>query len=107
MRRDFCYGQRVTLTVRYSDFYTFTKQATLPQCINSGNEIFHQAFEIFESIPHPKTIRLLGVGMSLLRKEWYQLNLFEKRGQLDNLLKAMDEVNGRFGDWKLTWGSLF
>ena len=107
MRRDFFYGQRVTLTIRYSDFYTFTKQMTLAQPINSGNEIFHQAFEIFESIPHPKPIRLLGVGMSLLKKEWYQLNLFEKRGQMDNLLKAMDEVNGRFGEWKLTWGTLF
>jgi hypothetical protein len=45
--------------------------------------------------------------MSLLKKEWCQLNLFEKRGQMENLLKAMDEVNGRFGDWKLTWGTLF
>jgi DNA polymerase IV len=107
MRKDIFYGQRVTLTVRYSDFYTFTKQKTLPQPLNSGNEIFHHAFEIFESIPHPQPIRLLGVGMSLLKKEWCQLNLFEKRGQMDNLLKAMDEVNGRFGDWKLTWGSLF
>lgn len=107
MRKDFFYGQRITLTVRYSDFYTFTRQKTLGQPINSGNEIFHQAFEIFESIPHPKPIRLLGVGMSLLKKEWYQLNLFEKRGQMDNLLKAMDEVNGRFGEWKLTWGTLF
>jgi len=107
MRKDFFYGQRVTLTIRYSDFYTFTKQKTLAQPINSGNEIFHQAFRIFESIPHPKPIRLLGVGMSLLKKEWYQLNLFEKRGQMENLLRAMDEVNGRFGEWKLTWGTLF
>jgi DNA polymerase-4 len=107
MRQDFLYGQRITLTVRYSDFYTFTKQKTLSQPINNGNGIFHQAFEIFESIPHPKAIRLLGVGMSLLKKEWCQLSLFEKRGQMDNLLKAMDEVNGRFGDWKLTWGTLF
>jgi DNA polymerase-4 len=107
MRKDFFYGERVTLTVRYSDFYTFTKQKTIAQSVNSGNEIFHHAFEIFESIPHPKPIRLLGVGMSLLKKEWYQLNLFKKRGQMDNLLKAMDEVNGRFGEWKLTWGSLF
>ena len=107
MRKDFFYGQRVILTIRYSDFYTFTKQKTLAQPINSGNEIFHQAFRIFESIPHPKPIRLLGVGMSLLKKEWYQLNLFEKRGQMENLLRAMDEVNGRFGEWKLTWGTLF
>lgn len=106
MRRDSFYGRRVTLTIRYSDFYTFTKQKTLSQWINSGNEIFHHATEIFESILHPKPIRLLGVGMSLLKKDWCQLDLFEKRDKKDKLLKAMDRVNERFGDWTLTWASL-
>jgi DNA polymerase-4 len=73
----------------------------------SGNEIFQRAFEIFESISHPKPIRLLGVGVSLLKKEWCQLDLFEKREKKDGLLKAMDRVNERFGDWTLTWGALF
>jgi DNA polymerase-4 len=107
MRKEGFYGRRVTLTIRYSDFYTFSKQKTLSRWINSGNEIFHHSFEIFESIPHPKPIRLLGVGVSLLKKEWCQLDIFEKRDKKDKLLKAMDRVNERFGDWTLTWGSLF
>ena len=107
MRRDGFYGRRVTLTLRYSDFYTFSKQKTLSGWINSGNEIFHHSFEIFESIPHPKPIRLLGVGVSHLKKEWCQLDLFEKREKKDQLLKAMDRVNERFGDWTLTWAGLY
>jgi DNA polymerase-4 len=107
MRRDGFFGRRVTLTVRYSDFFTFSKQKTLSKWINSGNEIFRQAFEIFESIPHPKPVRLLGVGVSHLKKEWCQLDLFEKREKKDQLLKAMDRVNERFGDWTLTWASLY
>jgi DNA polymerase-4 len=107
MRREGFYGKRVTLTVRYSDFYTFSKQKTLSQLVNSGNEIFRHALEIFESISHPKPIRLLGVGVSLLKKELCQLDLFEKREKKDNLLKAMDRVNERFGDWTLTWASLY
>jgi DNA polymerase-4 len=75
--------------------------------MNSGNEIFRHASEIFESIPHPKPIRLLGVGMSQLKKEWCQLDLFEKKDKKDNLLKAMDRVNERFGDWTLTWAGLY
>ena len=106
MRKEGFYGRRVTLTIRYSDFYTFSKQKTLSQWINSGNEIFRHSFEIFESIPHPKPIRLLGVGVSLLKKEWCQLDLFEKGEKKDKLLKAMDRVNERFGDWTLTWASL-
>jgi DNA polymerase-4 len=106
MRRDRFHGKRVILTVRYSDFYTFSRQKTLSRLINSGNEIYRQAFEIFESISHPKPIRLLGVGISQLKKEWCQLDLFERREKKDQLLKAMDRVNERFGDWTLTWASL-
>jgi DNA polymerase IV len=107
MRKEKFYGKRIAITVRYSDFFTFSKQKTLSQWINSGNEIFKQAFEIFEVIPRPKPIRLLGIGVSQLKKEWCQLDLFEKRDKKDNLLKAMDRVNDRFGDWTLTWAALY
>jgi DNA polymerase-4 len=107
MRRGGFYGKRIAITIRYSDFFTFSKQKTLSKWMNSGNEIFQHAFEIFKSIPHPKPIRLLGVGVSELKKEWCQLDLFEKPHKNDNLLKAMDRVNERFGDWTLTWGGLY
>jgi DNA polymerase-4 len=107
MRKEGFYGRRITLTVRYADFYTFSKQKTLSQWVNSGNEIFRQAAEILESISHPKPIRLLGVGVSLLKKEWCQLDLFEKRDRKDKMLQAMDRVNQRFGDWTLTWAGLY
>jgi DNA polymerase-4 len=107
MRKERFYGKRIAVTVRYSDFYTFSKQKTLSKWMNSGNEIFQYASEIFKSVSHPKPIRLLGVGMSLLKKEGYQLDLFEKRDKKDNLLKAMDRVNERFGGWTLTWAGLY
>jgi DNA polymerase-4 len=107
MRRGGFYGKRIAITIRYSDFFTFSKQKTLSKWMNSGNEIFQHAFEIFKSIPHPKPIRLLGVGVSELKKDWCQLDLFEKREKKDNLLKAMDRVNERFGDWTLTWAGLY
>jgi DNA polymerase-4 len=107
MRKEGFYGKRIAITVRYSDFFTFSKQKTLSKWVNSGNEIFKHASEIFESIHHPKPIRLLGVGTSLLKKEWCQLDLFDKRDRKDNLLRAMDRVNERFGDWTLTWAGLY
>jgi DNA polymerase-4 len=107
MRREGFFGKRIAITVRYSDFFTFSKQKTLSKWVNSGNEIFKLSSEIFESIPHPKPIRLLGVGVFLLKKEWCQMDLFEKKDKKDNMLKAMDRVNERFGDWTLTWGGLY
>lgn len=107
MRKEGYYGSRVVLTVRYSDFYTFSKQKTLTRLINNGNEIFRHCLEIFESLSHPKPIRLLGVGVSHLKREWVQLDLFDKKEKRDNLLKAVDRVNERFGDWTLTWAELY
>jgi DNA polymerase-4 len=107
MRQDGLYGKRIVLTVRYSDFYTFSKQKTISKWIHSGNEIFREALEIFEWVSHPKPIRLLGVGVSLLKKEWCQLDLFEKGNRKEKMLQAMDRVNERFGDWTLTWAGLY
>ncbi len=107
MRKEGYYGKRVTLTVRYCDFYTLTKQKTLSEETHSGSEIFRHSLEIFESLSHPKPIRLLGVTVSLLRKEGVQLSLFEKKEKRESLLKAMDRINDRFGDWTLTWAGLY
>jgi DNA polymerase-4 len=105
MRKEGFYGSRVILTVRYSDFYTFSKQKTLSKWMNSGNEIYRHSLELFESIQHPKPVRLLGVGVSQLKKEWCQMDLFEKK-KSDKVLKAVDQVNQRFGEWTLTWAGL-
>lgn len=107
MRKDGYFGKRITLTIRYNDFYTFTRQKTLAKETHSGSEIYRHALEIFESFSPSKPIRLLGVTVSLLRREAYQLNLFEKEERRENLLKAMDRVNERFGDWTLTWAALY
>ena len=69
MRRDGFYGRRVVLTVRYSDFYTFSKQKTLSKWMNSGNEIYRHSLDLFQSVNHPQPVRLLGVGGTQLKKE--------------------------------------
>jgi DNA polymerase-4 len=107
MRREGCQGQRVAVTVRYSDFYTFSKQKTLSGPVSDGKEIFDQARQIFDSLSHPRPIRLLGVGVSLLKKEWCQLDLFDRPARKAGLMKVMDQINERYGDWTLTWGGLY
>ncbi len=107
MRKEGFYGKRIAITVRYSDFFTFSKQKTLAHGVNSGNEIFRHSLELFESLSHPKPIRLLGVTVSSLKKEWCQRDLFERGDKKEDLLKAMDRVNERFGDWTLTWAGLY
>ena len=99
-------GRTVTLTVRYTDFKTFTKQTTLDTYTNDTGEIYRTALSILDGIRLLKSIRLLGVSLSSFGNDG-QLALFEKsdRREREALLKAMDAVNDKFGEYKITWAS--
>jgi DNA polymerase-4 len=99
-------GRKVTLTVRYADFKTFTKQNTLDTYTNDTGEIYRTALSILDGIRLLKSIRLLGVSLSSFRNDG-QLALFEKsdRREREALLEAMDTVNDKFGEYKITWAS--
>jgi DNA polymerase-4 len=99
-------GKKVTLTVRYSDFKTFTKQTTLSAYTNDTAEIYRTALSVINGIHLIKSIRLLGVSLSSFGMN-EQLTLFEKQDRKDReaLLKAMDKVKDKFGEDKITWAS--
>ena len=99
-------GKRITLTVRYSDFETFTKQATLQVHSNSTHEIYHNASDILDSIRLARDVRLIGVSLSQLMPEnEVQLDLFNGDVKTKSVLKAVDSLNDKFGDFTITWGS--
>lgn len=107
MRKEGLSGRVVSITIRYSDFYTISKQKKLSKWTSSGNEVFGEAWNLFSSLRHSKPIRLLGVKVSTLKREICQLELFENRDKKEKLLKALDDINEKFGEWTLTWGGLF
>ncbi len=100
-------GKKITLTVRYADFKTFTKQTTLPVSTNDTGEIYHAARAILDGIRLKKSIRLLGVALSALRREEGQMLLFDQMAQKkkEALSKAVDTVNDKFGEHTVTLAS--
>ncbi len=98
-------GRKVTLIVRYSDFRTFSKQTTLSYYTNHTREIYKSAFSIMDGFSLTDKVRLLGVSLSALIREKDQMFLFEEISKQRDLLKAMDEINDRYGDFKIIWGS--
>lgn len=98
-------GKRVTLTIRYPDFETFSKQAMLYDHTNRTHEIYKNAISILNSIRLRDSVRLLGVSLSDLIRESNQMQLFEDRRKEKALLQAMDSINDRYGDFKLIWAS--
>jgi DNA polymerase-4 len=99
-------GKKLTLTIRYSDFKTFTKQATLQAHCNSTHEIYHNALDILDSIRLADKVRLIGVSLSsLMRDNEDQLALFNDDAKAKSMLKAVDSLNDKFGDFTVTWAS--
>ena len=105
-RRHGLKGRKVSLTLRYPDFFTFTKQTTLSAPTSDTRAIYNAAQGLLAGIKLRSAIRLLGVGISGIVKNPRQLPLFDDERKREELLSAMDEVNGRFGGLTLTWGSL-
>jgi DNA polymerase-4 len=100
-------GKKITVTVRYSDFKTFTKQITLPAYTNDTGEIYRSAVAVLDGIRLRGSVRLLGVSLSSIGKDGHQMSLFEEteREKKAALAKAMDTVNDKFGEHTVTYAS--
>ncbi len=98
-------GRKVSLTIRYTDFHTFTKQTTLSSCTNDTHVIYRSGLSILDTIRLRDRIRLLGVRLSNLEKESGQMALFDETRRRRALLEAVDKVNDRFGEYNITWAS--
>jgi DNA polymerase-4 len=108
LRRQGFKTRTISLKLRYQSFTTFTRQTSVPEGLDTGNEIFALIRTLFEKLPLEESVRLIGVGTSnLLRasKEEEQLSLFETSGQSERLAEALDEIHNRYGDSSLRRGS--
>src|SRR5271157_2715785 len=100
-------GKTITLTVRYADFKTFTKQTTLPAYTNDTGDIYRSAVAILDGIRLRKSVRLLGISLSNIEQDGEQMLLFqeEDREKKAALTKAVDIVNDKFGEHAVTFAS--
>ncbi|HEX8949307.1 MAG TPA: DNA polymerase IV [Dissulfurispiraceae bacterium] len=94
-------GRRISLTIRYRDFETFSKQSTLPFSTNHTRDIYDCALAILGRVRLRDRVRLLGVCLSYLTPESDQLHLLEDERKRRALLRAMDAINDRHGDFKI------
>ena len=98
-------GRKISITIRYPDFETFTRQTTLPDYTNHTHEIYQYALSIIYNIKLRDKVRLLGVSLSDLIADSGQMYLFKDKAKEKAVLAAMDAVNDTFGDFKMTWAS--
>ncbi len=106
LRRGAYSGRTVSLTLRYSDFHTFTRQRRLRRAVNQASDIHAAAVSLLREARITQAVRLVGVSVSGLERNAAQAPLFEKERKKKFLAEAMDELNDLHGDYTVTWGTL-
>jgi DNA polymerase-4 len=92
----------ITVKLRYSNFETFTKQASIPYTnadhilIKISRELFTKLFE------RRMLIRLIGIRFTDLVPGSYQISLFDDTQEMINLYQAIDSVKHRYGETLLS-----
>lgn len=87
----------VSVTVRYSDFDTHSRQAKVPYTAND-HTLIKTVMELFDQLYNRRVlVRLVGVKMSDLVGGGYQISLFEDTEEQANLYQAMDKIRNKFG----------
>lgn len=99
-------GKTVHLAVRFSDFSMIGKQQTRKEHTNLSDEIFNEAVSILDSLELNQPIRLLGVRITNLCYQRQQLPLFEDERRKVLATAAMDDVNDKYGNFTVTYGSV-
>jgi DNA polymerase-4 len=104
-RRNRYGGNVVTLTIRYADFKTFSRQRRVETVLNDGLEIYWAARRILRTLRLQQAVRLVGVSLSGLIPNTDQFPLFESDQRRRRLLATMDGINDRYGDRTVQWGT--
>lgn len=98
IRRENYMGRTVTITLRDNTFCTITRSATVSYT-NSTEDIYNLAKKLLYSNWDGKTpLRLLGVSISQLVKEFEQKSLFDNDEKKRKLNKVIDQIKDKFGD---------
>ncbi len=105
-RRHGVTGKTVHLTIRYADFTTFGRQATLRSHTNASPEIYREAVAILDTLVLEQPVRLLGVRITNLAYHGTQLPIFPEERRHVLATGAMDLVNDKFGEFTVTFGSI-
>lgn len=88
----------IVLKVRFGDFKTITRSATLPDPTDSTREVVTAARDLLAPIDVTPGVRLLGVGASgLVEASAQQLSLTHGAQAHDAAEQVTDQIRDRFG----------
>ena len=107
LRKKHLKGNTIKLKLRWQDFTTQTRQATLLNPTNDDLEIYAAVKALLNKTwKKGKPVRLLGVGVTQFSKPVIQLGLWDAPSNRDvNLFTAVDVLRDRYGKNTIIRGS--
>jgi DNA polymerase-4 len=99
-------ARTIKIKLRWPDFTTLTRQATLDQPADDPRIIAKTAFELFQTVwKSPRAVRLLGVGVSGLDKPPRQIGLWDRDWVKEQVIQdLLAQVKHKFGEELLSRG---
>ena len=97
----------VHLAIVYRDFSYWHKGISLQDFIFDSRDIYRIAFRLLMMAPYRKPVRELAESVFHLEKaEHSQLSFLEDITKKENLVKAVDKINERYGNFVITPASM-
>ncbi|HWV74704.1 MAG TPA: DNA polymerase IV [Pseudosphingobacterium sp.] len=87
----------ITVTIRYANFETVTRQASIPYT-SLDHILISKAKELFDTLYNRRMLlRLVGVKLSHLVGGYEQIDLYNTSEKRYNLYQVMDKIRNRYG----------
>jgi len=110
LRRAGLYGKTVTLKLRYHDFTTLTRNASLPEPTNLDQVIYQTGKELLLRTYNGQPVRLIGISLqNLTSTAMQQLSFLEGQAEKERkarLAQTMDKIKNRFGENSITYAKV-
>ncbi len=98
LRRAEVRARVVQLKLKYADFTTVTRQTTLDQPTDDGQELYRAAIQLLAAIERSGRVRLTGISAAGFGEDDPQLLLFDPSPSRNQKLNAtLDRIAQRFG----------
>jgi len=98
-------GEVISVVIRYKSFKTFSRQKKIKTNTSNTRLIYDTAIGIIKGIRLAEPVRLLGVTLSGLIEDPGQMSIFNEYQKKDALIKSMDSINDKYGEFTVSWAS--
>jgi len=108
LRREKLQGRTVALKLRYHDFTTLTRHASLREATSLDQDIYQASRKLLLKVYNGQPIRLIGVSVqNLSRGAIRQLSFLDDatHAKQKKMAQAMDQIKNRYGENSITYAS--